>query len=147
MEILKKLLAEAEAIDIAKLEAPDSEVTDDCTVVGEATTEIKQLLGLRNKLLDDVNCLHERHAAICPPTSEQQEEHDQIKVDLLYLNRKYQLVNDLLWYCVREQFPETKDKDVVSLHKGWKVSWNDEKGSGLLSIGGIGILDILAMSR
>ena len=147
MEILKAFLAEVKAIDVSQVKEPDAEVKDDHTVIGEATTEIKQVLGLRNKLVDDVNALVKRHADICPPEPEQREEHDQINADIHQLSRKHELVNDLLWYCVRGQFPETEDKDVVSLHTGWKVSWNNEKRSGLLHIGSIDILDILAASR
>ena len=147
MNVFKELLAEVEAVKVSEIETPDEEITSDHTVVGEATTEIKQLLGLRSKLADQANVLIRKHVKICPPKPEKQEEHDRIKAEIRLLKRKHELVSSMLWYCVRSQFPETADKDVVSLHKDWKVAWSDEKGppmTDFLSMGGgMGMLDIV----
>jgi hypothetical protein len=119
-------------LDTTGLPEPDTDVSPRETVVGTMTRPLMAVYKIRIDLITELKTLKDsakkRIEAFEKTKFNSEYEFHQAKIAIerrlnktQILSKKFSVVDDLFWVMVREEFPETQDKDSIGVRSGWKV--------------------------
>ena len=120
MKVLERILADAAALDIARVNGPEEEIKEGAIIVATLDDErLRQLWGVRDWYSS--LCKEAEKAALDAGESIDGERRKQ---SWEYMGLA-QVANDVFWLELRLQYG-LLEKEHVAIYAGWKVAWLED---------------------
>ena len=108
--------------NLATLNEPSDGLAQGEHAVGEVSTKLKKILYLRNQCRSKIRILQKRLRE-CTPGQCFCANNEALAKEGEFFRNQYDVLDNIFWISLRDQFPELRGKSGIGFRKGWCVVW------------------------